>query len=232
MVGDALEKPGSLGRVRRVYGFWGRHPALYAAQDLVTFIGRAGKIRRRAVEELQLKKGGKALEVACGTGRNFPYLLAAIGKEGRLVGFDYSQEMLDAARELCRRKGWGNVTLVQGDAAALRISGKDFDGILSVLGISAVPGWEAALRRSCELLRPGGRLVVCDARLFRGAFFFLNPLIRALYSRFAAWDPSKNIPDKMREIFGNAEVENYNFGTFFIATSVKHKVGPPEEVQP
>lgn len=210
-----------LEKVRNIYSFWGKFSFLYDAQDFVTFLGKAGKIRNRAVEELKLSSGDKVLEVACGSGRNFSYLTEAVGKNGRVVGFDYSQEMLDAAKRLCRKNKFENVKLVQGDAAELEIDFENFDGVLSVLGISAVPEWEKALKRSYEVLCQGGRLVVCDACLFSGFLRVLNPLVRFVYSKFAAWDPSKNIPEKMKEIFGNVEVDKFNFGTFFIAVAVK-----------
>jgi len=191
------------------------------AHDTITFLGRAKAIRSRAVQKMGLKRGDKALEVACGSGRNFHYLLELVGKDGFILGFDYSQEMLDAAKQLSKRNEWSNIKLVQGDAAQLKIPENNFDGVVSVLGISAIPGWGKALERCHNVLRSGGKLVVCDARLFNGFLKILNPLVKLIYSKFAAWDPSKNIPEKMKEVFGNVEVENLNLGTFFIAVSVK-----------
>ncbi len=211
----------NLEKVKRVYSFWGKFPFLYSAQDSITFLGRAKAIRSRAVKKIGLKWGDKALEVACGSGRNFPYLAGAVGKKGKVVGFDYSQEMLDAAKQLSNRNGWNNIKLIQGDAAQLKITEKNFNGVVSVLGISAIPDWEKALGRCYNVLRMEGKLVVCDARLFTGFLKIINPLVRLIYSKFAAWDPSKNIPRKMKELFGNVEVENLNFGTFFIAVSIK-----------
>ena len=211
-----------LKKVKKVYSFWGRFPSLYSAQDAITFLGRAKTIRSQAIQKMGLKRGDKALEVACGSGRNFPYLAGAVGKGGFILGFDYSREMLDAAKRLCKQNGW-NIKSVQGDAAQLHITENNFDGILSVLGISAIPEWEKALERCHDVLRYEGKLVICDARLFTGFLKILNPLIRLIYSKFAAWDHSKNIPEKMKEIFGNVEAENLNLGTFFIAVSVKRE---------
>ena len=210
-----------LKKVKKVYSFWGRFPFLYSAQDIITFLGRAKTIRSLTVKKIELKRGDKALEVACGSGRNFPYIIEAVGKEGFILGFDYSQEMLDATKQLSKQNDWSDIKLVQGDAAQLKITEKNFDGVVSVLGISAIPDWEKAVERCYDVLRFEGKLVVCDARLFTGFLKFLNPLVKVIYSKFAAWDPSKNIPEKMKEIFGNVEVENLNLGTFFIAISVK-----------
>lgn len=220
---NRLNQGEDLARVERVYSFWGRFPGLYAAQDLVTFMGRPRHIRAAAVEALQLREGDGVLEVGCGTGRNFPHLLRAVGEEGRVVGFDYSAEMLAAARRLCRRRGWQNVALLQGDAAQLDAGESSFDGVLAVLAMSAIPRHREALERCREVLRPGGVLSVCDARLFTGRLSLLNPLVESVYTRGAAWDPSKDLPSDMEEVFGNVEVEDLNLGTFFIATSVKRE---------
>ena len=210
-----------LEKVKRIYSFWGTFPSLYSAQDAITFLGREKTIGSRGVEAIGLKRGDKVLEVACGSGRNFSYLIEVVDKSGFILGFDYSQKMLDAAKQLCERNTWKNVALVHGDAARLEINNRDFDGVISVLGMSAIPDWDRALRRCYDVLRPGGKLVVCDARLFTGFLKILNPLVRRIYSTFAAWDPSKNIPEKMKEIFGNSAVKSYNMGTFFIAVSAK-----------
>ena len=220
-----MDEVDRLAQVERVYSFWGRMAGLYAAQDLVTFMGRPGHIRGAAVEALGLRKGDRVLEVGCGTGRNFGHLEQVIGAEGRLVGFDYSAEMLAAARRLCGRRGWGSVSLAQGDAAELDLGEEGFDGVLVVLAMSAIPGHRQALERCFELLHPGGVLSVCDARLFGGPLAVLNPLVRAVYTRWAAWDPSKDLPSDMEDVFGNVEVAEFNLGTFFIATSVKGEEG-------
>jgi S-adenosylmethionine-diacylgycerolhomoserine-N-methlytransferase len=186
-------------------------------------MGRSRRIRAAAVESLRLREGDRVLEVGCGTGRNFRHLQRAIGAEGRLVGFDYSEEMLAAGSRLCRRRGWHNVTLVQGDAAELDVGEGGFDGVLSVLAMSVIPGYRQALERCRELLRPGGVVSICDARLFPGRLSFLNPLVRALYTWGAAWDPARDLPAAIGEVFGNVEVEDLNLGSFFIATAVKEE---------
>lgn len=208
-----------LASVRRVYSVWGRHPGLYAIQDMVTFLGRHRTIRYRAVEATGVGRGDRVLDVACGTGRNFPFIEDRIGPAGQLVGYDYSDEMLTAAGRLCRLRGWSNVQLVQGDAATLDVGHEPFDAVVSVLGMSAIPDHVAALERCRDVLRPGGALAVCDAGAVRGALRLLDPLLRAVYTRWAAWNPDRDVPADMRRVFGNASVDAVNFGTLYVATS-------------
>ena len=117
------------------------------------------------------------------------------------------------------------MTLLQGDAAELDVGERGFDGVLAVLAMSAIPAHRQALERCREALRPGGVLSVCDARLFAGRLAVLNPPVKAVYTRLAAWDPSKDVPGSMEEVFGNVEVEDLNLGTFFIAASIKRQEG-------
>ncbi|MBZ0270899.1 class I SAM-dependent methyltransferase [bacterium] len=215
------ESKQDLARVRRVYSAWGRHPRLYDAQDAITFLGRHRTIRQRAAAATSVGAGARVLEVGCGSGRNFPYIEELIGPTGRLVGFDYTEAMLDAARALVARRGWENVELVQGDAAVLDLGDEPFDGVLSALAMSVMPDLAAVLRRCRDVLRPGGTLAVCDASLFSGALRIFNPLVRAVYVRLTAWNPDRDIPAAMRSVFGNVSVERFNAGTFIIATSTK-----------
>jgi ubiquinone/menaquinone biosynthesis C-methylase UbiE len=214
----------ALGDVERIYRAWGRHPHLYAAQDLLTFLGRHRTIRRAAARALHVTRGARVLEVACGTGRNFPYVQEQIGADGRLVGLDYSHEMLGAARSLVADRRWRNVCLLAGDAAELDVGSGHFDAVLCVLGMSAMPRHVAALRRCRDVLRPGGYLSVCDAQLFSGRLSKLNPLVRDLYVPTTGWDPHRDLVRDVEQVFGSVQVERFNAGSFFVASAQKREV--------
>lgn len=207
--------------IERVYSQWGHHPWLYRAQDPLTFLGRHRAIRRAAAEATGVSDGARVLEVGCGTGRNLRYLEERVGPSGKIVGLDYTDAMLDAARSLCRRRGWDNVRLIQGDAAVLEVGEEPFDGVLSVLAMSVVPEYRRALVRCRDVLRPGGVLSVCDARPFWGPLRALNGIVHALYPPTTAWDPGRDLPAAMNEVFGNADVRYFNSGGMFVARSTR-----------
>src|ERR1700755_3041391 len=75
--------------------------------------------RRKAVAALGLKSGDTVLEIGAGTGRNFPYLVEAVGPSGTVIGVDASPGMLAEARKLIERRGWSNVQLLHQDATQL-----------------------------------------------------------------------------------------------------------------
>src|SRR3954452_16214404 len=94
--------------------------------------------RRRAVATLGLKPGDTVLEIGAGSGRNFPYLVEAVGPRGTVIGVDPSPGMLAEARKLIERRGWSNVELVEQDATHLAIA-RDVGGLLFSLSYSAMP---------------------------------------------------------------------------------------------
>ena len=107
-------------RIRSIYSFWGRS-GLYNTGAFLTFLGRERTIRRQCVRQLHLCKGDRVIDIACGTGRNHPYLIKAVGEEGSIIGLDFTPEMLERARDQAEARGWKNVTLIQGDAAEIDV---------------------------------------------------------------------------------------------------------------
>ena len=138
----------------------------------------SGRPRREAVAQLRLKPGDAVLDVACGTGLNFPIIEAGIGPGGLLLGLDYSAGMLARARRKVQRQGWGNVRLIQADARTLaeellkEHAGVDrVDKVLCTLGFTVVPDWEMVFERSLALLKPDGRYAIMDWWLERRNLF-------------------------------------------------------------
>src|SRR4030095_1483977 len=81
-------------------------------------------IRLKAVEALDLNKGGRVLEIGCGTGRNLALLSEAVGNEGKVFGIDVSNEMLRRAEILKKEQNLTNLNLTLTDASTHSIPGK------------------------------------------------------------------------------------------------------------
>ena len=77
--------------------------------------------RLRAVQALGLRAGDSVVDIACGTGLNFPLIEKVIGPGGRIVGVDLTDAMLARAQDRIETNGWSNISLVQADAAELRL---------------------------------------------------------------------------------------------------------------
>lgn len=120
--------------------------------------------RRRAIRALGLRPGDTVVDVACGTGQNFPFLEQAIGPEGRIVGVDLTDAMLAQAEERVETNGWRNVRLTQAEAAAFEFP-EEVEAILSTYALTQVTGCADVIAHGAAVLRPGGRWVVLDLKL-------------------------------------------------------------------
>ena len=204
----------------RIYSFWGGS-GLYDHATSLTFLFRQREIRRRMARQSFLERGDRVLDLCCGTGLNFPHLVERVGTEGEVAGLDFTRAMLDRADMRCRRNGWRNVRLIQGDASRACLKDHSFDAVVCMLGISAVPHYEAALAHAVRMCRDGGRVVIADGHPFRGVFAPLNVVMVPVYRRLASWDESKDIIGELKSLLDDLSVEWYNGGTIYIAAGTK-----------
>jgi len=178
-------------------------------------------IRGTAVARLGLRPGGRVLEVGCGTGRNLPLLVEAVGPDGHVYGVDLSEGMLREARELTAKSGWSNVTLIRADATDYTLP-ELVDGAIFSLSYAVIPRHREALRRAWEHLRPGGRVVIMDAKLPSG-------LVGRLLYPFVVWasratvlgNPDVRPWDELRELTDDVGCEEMQFETYYICRGRK-----------
>ncbi len=95
------------------------------------------KYKKRAVEIANLKKGDSVLVFCCGSGMEFPFLEDIISNSGKIVGIDFSQKMLDIAKNTADKNGWKNISLYQGDATSFKLN-EQFDAGFCTLGLSVI----------------------------------------------------------------------------------------------
>lgn len=119
--------------------------------------------RREAVSALGLATGDTVVEIGCGTGLNFPLLQKRIGPDGRIVGVDLTDRMLEQARRQVEGGGWNNVELVQADAATFSFP-EGVQGILSSFALTLVPEYDRVIQAARQTLCPGGRLAILDLK--------------------------------------------------------------------
>lgn len=107
----------------------------------------------------------RVADLGCGTG-SLSVLLAENGAQ--VTGLDFSATMLEHAEEKARLAGV-QVAFVEGDAALPPFAPASFDVVLTRHVLWALPDREAALHRWCDLLAPGGRLVLIEGSWSTGA---------------------------------------------------------------
>ena len=136
-----------------VRSMFDRIAPVYDLMNRLMTAGLDGKWRRLTAEAV-VRRDDRVLDACCGTG---DLALAAERAGGRVVGLDFSEQMLERARLKSSTIDW-----VQGDLLALPFTDGSFDAATVGFGVRNVDDLAAAFRELRRVLRPGGRLGVLE----------------------------------------------------------------------
>jgi len=126
----------------------------YDRTNDVLSLGNAWIWRAATVKAVAPKAGEKILDLAAGTGTSS----AALAKSGAdVTAADFSPGMI----EVGRRKHPG-ITFVEADAMNLPFADNEFDAVTISFGLRNIEDPKKALSEMFRVLKPGGRLVVCE----------------------------------------------------------------------
>ncbi len=153
--------------------------AIAARYDLLNHLLSAGLDRRwrqLAIRSLRLTGREQVVDVCTGTG---DVALAAVGARpgaSRVVGVDFSAEMLRLGGEKVRERGeGGRILLARGDATRLPLPSASMDAATVAFGIRNVEQPGRGLAEMHRVLRPGGRLAILEFSIPA------SRLVRAVY---------------------------------------------------
>jgi ArsR family transcriptional regulator len=96
-------------------------------------------------------------DLGCGTGHAASALAPFVH---RVLAVDRSGEMLQAARR--RLREYPNVEVRRGELESLPIGDAELDAATLLLVLHHLPGPADALREAARVLKPGGRILICD----------------------------------------------------------------------
>jgi len=180
--------------------------------DLMNTVMTAGLNRlwnRRVLGATGLEPGGRALDLACGTGSLTRDLAKKVGLEGHVLGVDFSGEMLRAARS----KPMANVEYRLGDATDLDgVPSEAFDAVTIAYGARNIPDLDALFSEMARTLKPGGVAVCLEIARPEGR----------VASRFYGLWFDRIVPKLGGLISGDASAYSY------LPESVKEFVAPGE----
>lgn len=108
------------------------------------------------------------LDLGCGAGMDVMIAAKAVGPDGKVIGIDMTDEMVERARQGCSECGLINVEIRKGMAHCLDVGDESVDVVISNGVINLCPNKEQVLAEAYRVLKSGGRLQVADMSLVDG----------------------------------------------------------------
>lgn len=149
--------------------------------------------RDRAIGEIPRQEGGLFLDLATGTGDVALSLARRQPLSARVLGVDFSGEMLALARRKVARRGMeGRIRLQLANALALPFRDGSFDAVSIAFGLRNLSDLSGGLREMRRVLGQDGRVVILEfcnpphrlfRRLYYGYFCHVLPALGGLVSR-------------------------------------------------
>jgi demethylmenaquinone methyltransferase/2-methoxy-6-polyprenyl-1,4-benzoquinol methylase len=180
--------------------------------------------RKFTMAKMNVQPGQTAIDLCCGT-CDWTISMAEQSRSGRIVGLDFSRNMLEVGREkIVRQQLNKQIELVQGNAMELPFSDHYFDYATIGFGLRNVPDLKQVLREMQRVVKPGGKVVCLELskpvwQPFKAIYFFyfqrILPLIgKLLVKRYEQYkwlpDSLASFPDhqQLAEIFKSTGLED------------------------
>ena len=161
---DAIDRPSpsSPEFAAQVRTMFDRIAGVYDLMNTAMTAGMHHRWRRRAADRAELRPGDAALDLCCGTGDLAFELARRVGADGRVVGCDFSEPMLELARRKAFERGAAQVRFEWADALELPYEEESFDAVTVGFGVRNLVDLERGIAEMVRVLKPGGRAVILE----------------------------------------------------------------------
>jgi demethylmenaquinone methyltransferase/2-methoxy-6-polyprenyl-1,4-benzoquinol methylase len=199
----------------QVRAMFDRIAGLYDLMNSVMTAGLHHRWRSRAADLAAVPTDGRALDVASGTGDLALELAGRMGPRGEVIGTDFSERMLELAREKATARAGSRpgapVRFEMANALSLPYEDSSFDAATVGFGARNFSDLSRGLSEMARVVRPDGRVVVLE---------ITTPTRPPLSQFFELW--FDRIVPALGRLAGDAAAYNY------LPLSVRRFPGPRE----
>ena len=128
-----------------------------------------------------IKKGDTVVDLGSGAGNDVFVTRAIVGDKGKVIGLDFTQDMIDKANENKVKTGYANVEFRLGEIESMPLEDSVADVVVSNCVLNLVPDKTKAFSEIYRILKPGAHFCVSDI-VIKGE---LNPELRESATMYA-----------------------------------------------
>ncbi len=109
-----------------------------------------------------IKEGDTVLDLGSGAGNDVFVARAIVGEKGKVIGLDFTEEMIEKANRNTQKIGYKNVEFRLGEIEEMPVESSTVDVVVSNCVLNLVPDKQKAFTEIFRILKPGGHFCVSD----------------------------------------------------------------------
>ncbi len=110
----------------------------------------------------KIRKGDTVLDLGCGAGNDCFIARSVAGENGRIIGLDMTEAMIEKAKENAGKLGYKNMEFILGEIENIPLPSNTADVIVSNCVLNLVPDKKKAFSEIHRVLKPGGHFSISD----------------------------------------------------------------------
>jgi len=110
----------------------------------------------------KIKKGDTVIDLGSGAGNDAFVARHETGESGKVIGIDFTPEMIEKSRNNAELRNFNNVEFRQGDIEKMPVTSNIADVIVSNCVLNLVPNKDGVFKEIYRTLKPGGHFSISD----------------------------------------------------------------------